>query len=157
MQFIKKRSKCYLYATVHLNINSIFNKFEHILNILDSEKLDIISLNEVKLDENVPNKLYEHPAYTLKRRARNIHGGGIMIYIRKCYKIIQFNASADFEILSFNLKINNIVSNFVYGYRPPIVSNEAFLDHLDSTIKNMNLNNHNSLISFLHKGQLLFP
>ena len=71
------------FKILHLNINSIFNKFEHILNILDSEKLDIISLNEVKLDENVPNKLYEHPAYTLKRRARNIHGGGIMIYIRK--------------------------------------------------------------------------
>jgi hypothetical protein len=36
------------------------------------------------------------------------------------------------EILSFNLKINNIVSNFVYGYQPPSVGNQVFLDHIDS-------------------------
>jgi hypothetical protein len=111
------------FKVLHLNDNSFFNKFEHILNILDSGKLDIIALNEVKLDENVPNKLYEHPGYTMKRRDRNMHVGGFMVYIRKCYKIMQFSSSSDNDIFSFKLKINKIESSFVCGYKPPINNN----------------------------------
>lgn len=44
---------------VHLNINSVFNKFEHILSILDNTNVDIIALNEIKLDDNVSFKLLD--------------------------------------------------------------------------------------------------
>jgi len=61
---------------------SIFNNFEHVLHFLDSQQLDIISVSEVKLDENVPDKLCQHPDYNLKRRDRNINGGRLLVYVR---------------------------------------------------------------------------
>jgi exonuclease III len=127
---------------LHLNVNSIFNKFEHIFSILDTQNIDILALSEAKLDENVPDKLYLHPNYTLKRRDRNIYGGGIMIYIKNCYKIVLFASNTDYEIVSFKLNINKIVNNFVYAYKPPSTRDADFLDHLDSVIKNLNLNNN---------------
>ena len=129
------------FKIIHLNVNSIFNKFEHIFTILDSLNFDIIALNEVKLDDSVPDKLYQHGAYNLKRRDRNSYGGGIMIYIKKCYKLINFSSSADFEVFSFKLNIGKIENNFIYAYKPPIVKNIDFIDHLDSIVKNTNLNN----------------
>ena len=95
---------------------SIFNKFEHVLNLLDSQQLDLISLSEVKLDENVPDKLCQHKDYNLKRHDRSIHGGGLLVYVRKCYKITHFPA---YEIFSFKLNIKNIENNFVYAYKTP--------------------------------------
>ena len=70
---------------VHLNINSIFNKFEHVFSMLDNLKLDIIALSEAKLDDSVPDKLFKHDDYVLIRRDRNSHGGGLLIYVKKCY------------------------------------------------------------------------
>ncbi len=127
---------------MHLNVNSIFNKFEHIFSILDTQNIDILTLSEAILDENVPNKLYLHPNYTLKRRDRNIYGGGIMIYIKNCYKIVQLASNTDYEIVSFKLNINKIVNNFFYAYKSPSTCDADFLDHLDSVIKNLNLNNN---------------
>ncbi len=101
-----------------------------------------MALSEAKLDENVPDKLYLHPNYTLKRRDRNIYGGGIMIYIKNCYKIVLFASNTDYEIVSFKLNINKIVNNFVYAYKSPSTRDADFLDHLDSVIKNLNLNNN---------------
>ena len=45
---------------IHLNINSIFNKFEHIFDILDKTDVDILALNEIKLDDTIPNKQFIH-------------------------------------------------------------------------------------------------
>ena len=78
------------FTILHLNINSIFNKFEHVNNILNSGICDILFLNEIKLDDSNPDKLYEHDAYSMLRRNRNKAGGGIMVYVKKQYKLIDF-------------------------------------------------------------------
>ena len=59
-----------------------------------------------------------------------------MIYVKKCYKIMNYNVSTQFELLSFKIMINSIENNFIYGYKPPNVLNADFIDHLDSLVKN---------------------
>lgn len=68
---------------IYLNINSIFNKFEHIFSLLDLANLDIIALNEIKLDDTIPDKAFLHERYRLVRRDRSARGGGILIYVKK--------------------------------------------------------------------------
>ena len=46
-----------------LNINSIYNKYEHIDDILNKTNVDLGALNEVKLSNDVPDKPYLHPKY----------------------------------------------------------------------------------------------
>ena len=46
---------------LHLNINSAFNKFEHFLDVLNLLNVDIITLNETKLDDETPDYYFEHP------------------------------------------------------------------------------------------------
>jgi hypothetical protein len=88
-----------------LNINSIFNKFEHVFKMLSSVYCDIMVFSEIKLDDTIPDKLYEHPDFFLIRRNRTMSGGGILIYVRKSYKIFDLFISTEFELVSFKLKI----------------------------------------------------
>jgi len=122
-----------------LNINSIYNKYEHIYDILNKTNVDIIALNEVKLSNDVPDKLYLHPKYKLLRRDRNANGGGIMVYVKKNYHLIEHAPSLDFEMVSFSLIIDKIVNNFVVAYKPPDVNHSDFLEHLDTQIKRFDL------------------
>jgi hypothetical protein len=66
---------------------------------LNELNFDVIALNEVKLDNTIPDKLYQHPKYNLKRRDRDSHGGGIMIYVKKYYKMFKLFLSAEFEFI----------------------------------------------------------
>ena len=148
----ESEDKCF--KIIHLNINSVFNKFEHIFTMLNNLNFDIIALNEIKLDDSVPDKLYEHSDYNVKRRNRNSNGGGIMVFIKKCYKLIDYSSSTDYEIVSFKLMLNSIASAFVFSYKPPGVNTADYLDYLDSYIKNNNLNNNLFVIGDLNMDWL---
>ena len=66
-----------------LNINSMRNKF-HALSEIIRGNLDILVLTETKLDHTFPEKQFLIPGYKKPyRRDRNIHGGGVMIYVRE--------------------------------------------------------------------------
>jgi len=64
------------FKILHLNINSVFNKIQHILSLLNEIDIDIISINESKLDENTSDTFIEHPKYNTIRRDRVRNGGG---------------------------------------------------------------------------------
>ena len=66
-----------------LNINSMRNKF-HALSEIIRGNIDILVLTETKLDHTFPEKQFLIPGYKKPyRRDRNIHGGGVMIYVRE--------------------------------------------------------------------------
>ena len=67
----------------HLNINTLANKFDA-LNLIIKDKVDILILGETKLDASFPeNQFYIDGFSKPYILDRNIHGGGVMIYIRK--------------------------------------------------------------------------
>ena len=66
---------------VHLNINSIQNKFEE-LKLLNKElKSQLIFLTETKIDSTYPDEQFALQGYNIYRKDRKKGGGGIMSYV----------------------------------------------------------------------------
>ena len=59
-----------------LNINTIINKFHDIAFILNKQLLDILIINESKLNKNINDSLFTTNHYDLIRRDRLTDGGG---------------------------------------------------------------------------------
>ena len=67
-----------------LNINSLSapGKFEGLEAIL-SQGIDILVVNETKLDDSFPTAHFIVDGFTPYRRDRNRNGGGVIIYVRQ--------------------------------------------------------------------------
>ena len=64
-----------------LNINTIANKFTALKEIV-SNHIDILIIEETKLDETFPKGSFEIPGFKEPfRKNRNIHGGGVMFFV----------------------------------------------------------------------------
>ena len=65
LTLLKNYTKCkYHLSFLHLNINSIFNKFEE-LDEIASTDFDVILLNETKLNSNVSHSFYINSNYNI--------------------------------------------------------------------------------------------
>ena len=66
-----------------LNINSIPNKLNQLKSIVQ-KNIDILVINETKLDESFPTAQLLIDGYSKPfRKDRNKHGGGIFIYFKE--------------------------------------------------------------------------
>ena len=63
----------------HLNINSVRNKFDSLIEII--KIFNIFLISESKLDASFPNNQFKINGYKCFRRDRNKYGGGLMFYI----------------------------------------------------------------------------
>ena len=83
----------------YLNINSLKNKIINLREVVDKVLIDILCIDETKLDDTFPDAQfkinnYQYPPF---RRDRNSNGGGKIVNIR------QGLISKDFQ--SLNLKV----------------------------------------------------
>ena len=63
---------------VHININSIRNKFE-ILKSMLSEVMNVLMIIETKLDDSFPEQQFHIEGFNIPFRLdRNRHGGGLL-------------------------------------------------------------------------------
>jgi hypothetical protein len=144
------------FKILHININSIFNKLQHIMSILDNLEYDIISLNEVKTDDNTTNNFLSHPKYNIIRRDRSRNGGGIIVYIKNIYNY-SFKNSDNYEIISFRLQVDkwpNNTHNIICSYKPPNEQIDDYLDYLSTFILDNNLIKNLFLIGDLNMDLL---
>ena len=76
--------KMYIHIMIigHVNINSLRNKVEPIHGIMSNSLCDILTLTETKIDGSFPSAQFSVKNYALHRQDRNVHGGGIVTYIR---------------------------------------------------------------------------
>ena len=74
---IFKRSK-----VGHLNITSIIKNIEQLKIYLKNEPLDVLSINEARLDVNVDDFEVQVCGYDIIRKDPNREGGGVAIYYR---------------------------------------------------------------------------
>ena len=126
------------FSFLHLNISSLSKNlvsFEHILN---SRIFDLILLNETKLDSTYPHSFIRSNHYTIIRRDKTTKEGGLIVFIRKEYKIISFdvgsNSEFNLEYIHFQLLVNKIDINFICFYKPPHFNELTFLDELEELI-----------------------
>ena len=68
-----------------LNINSLLAHIDEFRVFMNESDIDIISINETKLDSTINDNEVYIPGYEIVRKDRKIngrHGGGVCIYIR---------------------------------------------------------------------------
>ena len=122
-----------------LNINSLSAHIDELKAYLCSGCIDILAVNETRLDQSFPNNLVSIPGYNLERRDRNRNGGGIAFYIRDAinYELMHELAQDPLEWLC--IKVQKHKSKpFLVGtwYRPPS-STTDIMNNLELLIKKL--------------------
>jgi len=69
----------------YLNINSLRHKITELRDILNKAQIDIICVDETKLDSSFPDSQFKIDNYQFPshRRDRNSKGGGKMVFIKQ--------------------------------------------------------------------------
>ena len=105
-----------------LNIASLPKHFDEISLTLRDKKIDILALNETRLDPSISDELVSVDGYDLIRADRNRNGGGVCIYAR-CninYQKRPDLVPNDLEAISLEIKQANSQSFIISTiYRPP--------------------------------------
>ena len=65
-----------------LNIVSLPLHIDQIRILLEDQIIDVLALNETRLDPSIPDHLVAVDGYTILRKDRNRFGGGVCIYLR---------------------------------------------------------------------------
>ena len=65
-----------------LNINSLTNKFDSLVEILHSN-IDILLISETKIDSSFPTAQFKIEGYITYRLGRNSNERGILLYVRE--------------------------------------------------------------------------
>ena len=112
-----------------LNINSLKKHIDELrISILDL-KIDILAINETKLDKGYSDGQFAINGYNLVRRDRDSRGGGVCFYIRDS---INFARKSEFEddfLEMIALEIKNPCSSpflVLTWYRPPNLETQCF-------------------------------
>ena len=116
-----------------ININSLLNKFHNIEFILNEQYVDVLVINETRLNNNHDDNLFLNPFYHLLRRDREINsGGGIIVFVKNNLKIESVVFDEKFETISFLMNPNNNTKiALIASYRPPNDPEIPFIEHLE--------------------------
>ena len=108
-----------------LNINSLLAHIDELRIFLSNHKIDILALNETKLDSTILDNEISLPGFDVIRKDRTINGrngGGVCLYIRNCLNYIVRDDLQNDKLEFISIEITNphskpfIVSTW---YRPP--------------------------------------
>ena len=91
----------------HLNINSIWNKFEALKFIIDNN-IDIFSISETKLDDTFPTVLFLIKGFSAPYKFdRNSKGCGLLFYIHEDLpsKILTYSSNCDIKTLLVEINL----------------------------------------------------
>lgn len=105
-----------------LNINSLTRHIDELRILLVDNSLDVLSLNETKLDNSIEDSEIHIPGYEIIRRDRNRHGGGVCFYVQTS---LNFSVRSDLHMQNLEnlaIEIRNPSSKpfvVVSWYRPP--------------------------------------
>lgn len=96
------------------NCNGIRNKSQELIHFLNEHKIDIMSLNETKLDSN---DKFSMRGYHILRNDRNSNGGGVALLIRQGIPFVEL-PKIHCSIENVGILLDNKISLFSI-YNPP--------------------------------------
>ena len=105
-----------------LNVNSLLPKIDEIRLLVRNNRIDILVINETKIDDKTEDQLIAIDEYSLKRCDRNRNGGGVALYI---HNRVNFKPRDDFpnkslELICIEVEPPNSLPYIILGwYRPP--------------------------------------
>lgn len=106
---------------MHININGLRTKRQILTEYLADERVDIVSLNETRLTDQIVNMSV--PGFDFERRDRvaDHAGGGVGLLVRKgvWYKPINTDDFERAEVVAIETRINKRITAVVSIYNPP--------------------------------------
>ena len=72
-----------------LNINSLLRHIDELRMTITNLEVDVLTINETKIDNYVTDSEIEIPGYNVIRRDRNRFGGGVVVYIREVHSFCE--------------------------------------------------------------------
>ena len=112
-----------------LNVNSLITKIDEIRLLVKNEKIDILAINETKIDHKIDDRLISLEDFSLCRYDRSRQGGGVALYVRNT---VRFKPREDLPNKSLELiciEVEPPNSNpfiAIAWYRPPSEPNSCF-------------------------------
>ena len=82
-QFTKFSTSQSNLVVAHINICSLRNKVHDIHQLVYIHKIHILCVTETHLDRSIPDSKVVIPNYNMFRRDRDLHGGGVCIYVHQ--------------------------------------------------------------------------
>ena len=120
-----------------LNLNSLPNKFSSLAEII-SNNIDILVIEETKIDESFPEGQFLIPGYKKPyRKDRNRNGGGIIVYVREdipSRKLDQFKLDDDIEGIFIEINLRKSKLLMLAIYRPPSSSKSQYLNSVGNAV-----------------------
>lgn len=107
---------------IHLNINSIQNKFDELKEINKALKASLLILTETKIDCSYPNNQFKLTGYRIYRNDRAKGGGGVLAYVKTGIAVKRLKLSRDYKTLAsiaLDIEIGENNSIVLGLYRPP--------------------------------------
>ena len=106
-----------------LNIASLPGHIKELKTYMAVRPIDILAVNETRLDDSVSSSKMSIPGYCLERNDRNRHGGGVALYIRDTINyecLLNHDSHINLEWIAVKVTKRN-AKPFIVGkwYRPP--------------------------------------
>ena len=124
IKILKQRNPTNLTCS-YLNVNSIRNKFNNLVDMID-QNIDIICLAETKLDDSFPSSNFSIPGYNTPYRFDiNSKSGGLLIYIKETIpskELKQLLIPKELQILPIEINLRKSKWLIIPVYRPPSIS-----------------------------------
>ena len=101
---------------------SLYKNIDQLRIYMLSKTVDILAINETRLDSSIQNGEVSIPGYTLERKDRNRNGGGVALYIRDSinYKRLIDLPDDNIELISIQVSKPKAKPFIVCTwYRPP--------------------------------------
>ena len=141
---------------VNINCQSIKNKQASFFEFINRVKPDIILGTESWLDPTIRNSEYFPPNFTVYRKDRNSHGGGVFIAVQQnIVSSLAPELDEQCEIIWAKIEIKGCRSLYVCSYYRPNVNDEESLTLLSKSISKLKLSNSNNMC--IIGGDFNFP
>ena len=103
-------------------INTLRKHKNELETVLNERNIDVIGLNETRLESKVPNSVVSIENYQIYRKDRNTAGGGVAVYVRETLPHFQRIdiTDQDLEVIGIEITPKNAKSFVILcWYRPP--------------------------------------
>ena len=140
MKGVSKLRKAYPNNPIidYLNINSLKEKIICLRDIISTSKIDILCIDETKLDTSFPDSQFKIDRYKLPlfRKDRDSKGGGKIVYVREgiVAKRLSHCESPSIESICIELTISKRKWCVLFAYRPPNFSKRKFFRQISNSL-----------------------
>ncbi|XP_064393634.1 uncharacterized protein LOC135341084 [Halichondria panicea] len=113
---------------VYTNCRSVLPKMDILRTHAASFGPDVYALTETWLDDSISDIEIFIPDYTIIRRDRNRHGGGVLLYVRESTPVELVTKHPSLELLLVEAKFTNSPTLLGIYYRPPSAGSANLAD-----------------------------